>query len=164
MVCSFSLIKYTHSDALSDESGWAWAIPLRGGYTSVGLVMNQELSTQKKRSKTPVQSTQEFYLEQLTLTPNLWDFISSGELVDCPDGGAKVKSASDYSYSASLYAGPGLRIVGDAGAFIDPFFSSGVHLAMSGGLSAAATICAAIRGECSELEAANWHTVRVTRR
>ncbi|KAJ8508875.1 hypothetical protein ONZ45_g8898 [Pleurotus djamor] len=46
-------------------------------------------------------------------------------------------------------------------AFIDPFFSSGIHLAMTSALSAAASICASIRGDCSELEAGRWHTKRV---
>lgn len=47
-------------------------------------------------------------------------------------------------------------------AFIDPFFSSGVHLAMTGGLAAATSIAASIRGECPEQEAAEWHTHRVS--
>ncbi|KAJ4467313.1 hypothetical protein C8R41DRAFT_779866, partial [Lentinula lateritia] len=46
-------------------------------------------------------------------------------------------------------------------AFIDPFFSSGIHLAFTGALSAAATICASRRGNCTEVEAAMWHTKRV---
>jgi flavine halogenase len=46
-------------------------------------------------------------------------------------------------------------------AFIDPFFSSGVHLAMTSGLSAAASIAASIRGDCPESDAAEWHTQRV---
>jgi hypothetical protein len=45
-------------------------------------------------------------------------------------------------------------------AFIDPFYSSGVHLALVSALSAAATICASIKGDCSESDAANWHTQR----
>ena len=40
---------------------------------------------------------------------------------------------------------PYARIVGDAGCFIDPYFSSGVHLALTGALSAAATIAASLR-------------------
>ncbi|KAI5115888.1 hypothetical protein M0805_004499 [Coniferiporia weirii] len=143
-----------------DESGWAWTIPLRGA-TSVGLVMNQDIANKKKQAQTPTPSAREFYLENLKLAPNLYELISTGELVGSPDGGPIVKSASDYSYSASSYATPGLRVVGDAGAFIDPFFSSGVHLALTGGLSAAATICAAIRGDCSEEEAAKWHSDKV---
>jgi len=46
-------------------------------------------------------------------------------------------------------------------AFIDPYFSSGVHLAVSGGLAAAATICAALKGECTEEEASSWYRGRV---
>jgi hypothetical protein len=92
-----------------------------------------------------------------------------------------VRTASDYSYSASSYAGENYRIVGDAAgkfyctsssrfwsyrnfvvvAFIDPFFSSGVHLALTSGLSAAASIAASIRGDCPESDAAEWHTQRV---
>ncbi|THH13242.1 hypothetical protein EW146_g6960 [Bondarzewia mesenterica] len=73
-----------------------------------------------------------------------------------------VRTASDYSYSANTYAGEGWRIVGDAGAFIDPFFSSGVHLAMTSGLSAAASVAASIRGDCEEKEAGDWHSQRVS--
>ncbi len=47
-------------------------------------------------------------------------------------------------------------------AFIDPFFSSGVHLALTSGLSAAASIAASIRGDCPESDAAEWHTQRVS--
>jgi len=39
-------------------------------------------------------------------------------------------------------------------AFIDPFFSSGIHLAMTSALSAASTICAAMRKDCTEAQAA----------
>ena len=46
-------------------------------------------------------------------------------------------------------------------AFIDPFFSSGVHLAMTGAISAAATVAASIRGDCAEIDAAAWHNKRV---
>lgn len=79
------------------------------------------------------------------------------ELLKNAENVSEVKSASDWSYSASSYASPGIRVAGDAGSFIDPFFSSGVHLALSGGLSAATTIAAAIRGDCDEATAAAWH-------
>ncbi|VDB92353.1 unnamed protein product [Peniophora sp. CBMAI 1063] len=75
---------------------------------------------------------------------------------------AFIRTASDFSYSAASYAGEGYRIVGDAGAFIDPFFSSGIHLAMTSGLSAAASIASAIRSEVAESDASSWYTSRVT--
>ncbi|KAK4112268.1 FAD/NAD(P)-binding domain-containing protein [Canariomyces notabilis] len=141
-------------EALQDESGWAWFIPLHNGTVSVGVVMNQKLATIKKREK--ALDSSEFYHESLKLAPNLLALIGEGRFV------SSIKSASDYSYSASSYAFPHARIVGDAGCFIDPYFSSGVHLALTGGLSAATTICASIRGHCSESDAAEWHSKKVS--
>jgi flavin-dependent dehydrogenase len=114
------------------------------------VVQNQEMATEKKR-KMAEPSSKGFYLESLEFVPGIKELLANAELI------SEVKSASDWSYSASSYAFPGVRIAGDAGSFIDPFFSSGVHLALSGGLSAATTIAAAIRGDCDENTAASWH-------
>ena len=46
-------------------------------------------------------------------------------------------------------------------AFVDPFFSSGVHLAMTGALSAAATISAVRRGDVTEDIARRWHDAKM---
>ena len=54
-----------------------------------------------------------------------------------------------------------LKAVSPIIAFIDPFFSSGVHLALTGALSAAASIASSIRGEASEWDAARYHTGKV---
>ncbi|KAL9711644.1 hypothetical protein Ac2012v2_004715 [Leucoagaricus gongylophorus] len=140
-------------EALTDESGWAWFIPLHNGSTSVGVVINQKVYNANASSSVTLAAR---YLVNLNLAPGVVKLIAKGKLVP-----GSVKSASDFSYSAPSYAGPNYRIVGDAGAFIDPFFSSGVHLAMTSALSAAATICASIRGNCSEILAASWHTQRV---
>ena len=45
--------------------------------------------------------------------------------------------------------------------FIDPFFSSGVHIACTGALSAASTICASVKGQVTEKEAQEWHDLKV---
>ncbi|KAL4738166.1 hypothetical protein BDV11DRAFT_206155 [Aspergillus similis] len=137
-------------EALKDASGWVWFIPLHNGTHSVGVVQNQEMATEKKR-KMAEPSSKGFYLESLEFVPGIKELLANAELI------SEIKSASDWSYSASSYAFPGVRIAGDAGSFIDPFFSSGVHLALSGGLSAATTIAAAIRGDCDENVAASWH-------
>ncbi|KAK8037121.1 radH flavin-dependent halogenase [Apiospora marii] len=137
-------------EALKDASGWVWFIPLHNGTQSVGIVQNQELANEKKRAMAEP-STMGFYQQSLDLAPGIRELVANAELV------SDIKSASDWSYSASCYAVPGVRIVGDAGSFIDPFFSSGVHLALSGGLSAATTIAAAFRGDCDEGTAASWH-------
>lgn len=113
------------------------------------------MSTAKKRAMGSP-SGLEFYHSNIQQTPKIKDLLKNPELV------TGLKSASDWSYSAPTYSLPYARIIGDAGAFIDPYFSSGVHLAALGGISAAITICAYIRGHCSEDAAAKWHTKKVT--
>ncbi|KAG7439819.1 FAD/NAD(P)-binding domain-containing protein [Guyanagaster necrorhizus] len=150
-------------EALTDETGWVWFIPLHDGTTSVGVVMDQEKSNVSRAAVKAAGgngSLNAHYLRQLKLVPAIQELMGDAKLVKKPDA-PLVSSASDYSYAARYHAGPRYRIIGDAGAFIDPFFSSGVHLAVSGGLSAAATICATMKGECSELDAARWHTTKV---
>ncbi|KAF5341554.1 hypothetical protein D9758_012572 [Tetrapyrgos nigripes] len=160
-------------EALLDESGWAWFIPINNGSTSVGLVRNQQMYNEEGKNFTydsneiafdpsavPNSSnsnTVSRYVSALSkLAPGIVKLITeNGYMIE-----GSVKSASDYSYSAPVYAGPGFRIAGDAGAFIDPFFSSGVHIAFTSAMSAAVSVSASIRGHCSELEAAAWHTKR----
>ncbi|KAG1901048.1 uncharacterized protein F5891DRAFT_1277977 [Suillus fuscotomentosus] len=153
-------------ETLRDESGWAWFIPLHDGTTSIGVVMNQDIHNEKVRALKG-KSLEYRYRLSITLAPTLVKLIGTGKMVQKETAGGQpgqldllVRSASDFSYSASSYGGPGFRLVGDAGAFIDPFFSSGIHLAMTSALSAAVSICAAVRGDCLEVEAAAWHTKR----
>lgn len=142
-------------EALSDATGWAWFIPLHNGTTSVGIVQNQDMANAKKKEMGSP-SQEEFYKASLKLAPIIKALLSEGETT------ADVKQASDWSYSASCYAAPNVRIVGDAGCFIDPYFSSGVHLALAGAMSAAVTIRAAQKGECDEETAMNWHSKKVS--
>ena len=104
-----------------DESGWAWFIPLHNGTTSVGIVMNEK--AYHSRAKQYSGSSQHFshipsdstltarYLSSLTLAPGVVNLITQSGILE----GGSVKSASDFSYSANSYAGPGYRIIGDAG-------------------------------------------------
>lgn len=142
-------------EAITDGSGWTWFIPLHDGTVSVGVVQNQDMATAKKRAMNSP-SSREFYDSNVALCPGIHGLLQGAELVS-----ENIKSASDWSYSAPIYALPHARIVGDAGAFIDPYFSSGVHMAALGGISAAVTICASIRGDCTEKTAASWHTKKI---
>ncbi|EIN06722.1 FAD/NAD(P)-binding domain-containing protein [Punctularia strigosozonata HHB-11173 SS5] len=163
----------TYFEALTDESGWAWFIPLHNGTTSVGIVMHQQIYNGYVKADptgTARPSLVDRYTSLLDLAPGVKKLIHNGEFVTGSVGVDErgivgdvppVKMASDFSYSASRYAGNGWRIIGDAGAFIDPFFSSGIHLAFTGGLAAAASISASIRGDCDEHSAAKWHTERI---
>jgi hypothetical protein len=74
------------------------------------------------------------YRQKLALAPGVIKLIGDGTLIPFPaedldahdintTSAVKVRSASDYSYSASEYAGPGFRIVGDAGCEHSKTFS-----------------------------------------
>jgi hypothetical protein len=150
-------------EALPDESAWAWFIPLHDGSASVGIVMDQYTSNRKKREAedtSGVSNLHAHYLQEIQRLPGLRNLLEKATLRNSglPDS---IKSASDFTYSASTYAGDRYRIAGDAGAFIDPIFSSGVHLAFTGALSAALTISASIRGLATETEAQRWHNSKV---
>src|SRR5690606_22659939 len=58
--------------------------------------------------------------------------------------------AGNYSYDASTIGGPGWMLVGDAFAFLDPVFSSGVYLATSSAERAADVVDAALRDPACE--------------
>ncbi|KAJ8495116.1 hypothetical protein ONZ45_g12997 [Pleurotus djamor] len=141
-------------EAMSDGLGWSWLIPLHDGTTSIGIVMHQDISDRKKRAYpegTP--SLKQHYLEQLEFLPGVKKLIGEkGYLVE-----GSMKASQDYSYSAPRYSGDHFRIIGDAANFVDPFFASGVHIAMTGGLSAATTICASLKGQIDESQCQAWH-------
>ncbi|KAM0541624.1 hypothetical protein ACHAPJ_013172 [Fusarium lateritium] len=138
-------------EGLEDASGWAWFMPLHDGTRSVGIVQDQQMATDKKReSGRP--STLDFYKKCLELAPRTKKLLAGATL------DTDVKSASDWSYTATTYHLPNARICGDAGSFIDPLFSSGIHLAITGGLSAAVTIATSLRGELDEGAAGSWHS------
>ncbi|KAF7784177.1 hypothetical protein Agabi119p4_342 [Agaricus bisporus var. burnettii] len=152
-------------ESLTDESGWAWFIPLHNGTVSVGIVMDSSISAQKKAEGRKATSDgnytlRDHYLDQIQLVPGLKALLEEATLKE--DGEHYViRSAADYSYAADKYAGDHYRIIGDASAFIDPFFSSGVHLALLGGLTAAASIAASIKKQCAEEVAWKFHDVKV---
>ncbi|EIW74123.1 hypothetical protein CONPUDRAFT_78276 [Coniophora puteana RWD-64-598 SS2] len=127
-----------------------------GATREVGHVIEQEISNKKAElcSAADPSVTEDLlghYLTELKLAPRIQDPIADDKLIASKNGAATVRSASGYSYLGSSYAS----------AFIGPYFSSGIHLALSSGLSAAATISALIKGNIFETDAAEWHTVKV---
>jgi len=101
------------------EHGWFWFIPLADGTTSVGVVCWPYYL--KARSVPLV----EFFRQTIALCPEL-----AGRLADAQLVGDEVHATANYSYSGSIGCGERYLLLGDAYAFIDPVFSSGVYLAM----------------------------------
>lgn len=58
-----------------------------------------------------------------------------------------VRVEKDFSYSAARYAGERWILVGDAGSFLDPVFSTGVSIALESGIEAAGELSAALAAD-----------------
>jgi flavin-dependent dehydrogenase len=124
----------------SFEHGWMWMIPLPRGVMSVGAVCRPDYLKQRKGR------TLEFLLDTLKRNPALWRRVEHAELI-----GSEVRVTGNYSYDSLQMGAPGWVLVGDAFAFLDPVFSSGVYLAMSGAEQAADVVDAALREPAREL-------------
>jgi flavin-dependent dehydrogenase len=121
------------------HSGWMWMIPLPNGVMSVGAVCRPEYLKQRKGRSL------KFLLDTLKCNPALWRRIEHAELI-----GNDVRVTGNYSYDSTRMGGPGWVLVGDAFAFLDPVFSSGVYLAMSGAEQAVSVVDSALRDPSTE--------------
>ena len=110
------------------DHGWFWLIPLQGGIMSVGAVCWPEYL--KTRDCAPA----EFLRRTWALSPSLSKRLANAELE------GEVRATGNFSYFSRTAAGPGYLLVGDAFAFLDPVFSSGIHLALTGAFKAADTV------------------------
>lgn len=115
--------------------GWSWTIPLHTGWTSVGTVMDSRHG-QERLSKGRLR---EAFLEQLAQAPYTARLLRDAELVSGP------QVVKDWSYTSQRLVGDGYILVGDAACFVDPLFSSGVHLALMSGVLAAAYVSTALK-------------------
>jgi flavin-dependent dehydrogenase len=94
---------------------WIWFIPLQGGETSVGLVWDKRLVTPEGKT----------HLDKLTrfcdANPLTRELLEHAEPIaeDC-------RSYGHLPYFVDTYVGPGWTCVGDAGGFLDPFYSPGL--------------------------------------
>jgi 2-polyprenyl-6-methoxyphenol hydroxylase-like FAD-dependent oxidoreductase len=101
------------------DHGWIWFIPLSDGTTSVGAVC---LSAFIKSRKTDVTT---FFMKVLSMCPSIAERLKDAQLTGA------ATATGNYSYQAKRMAGKSYIMLGDAFAFIDPVFSTGVYLAMT---------------------------------
>jgi len=107
------------------EKGWFWHIPQHGDRVSVGVVAEGRYLF-RDGVKDP-KAVFEREIEE-----NQW--IKKHLSLGCSTGEYFV--TSEYSRHSEYAAAPGLLLVGDAFAFLDPVFSSGIMLALKGGVRA----------------------------
>jgi flavin-dependent dehydrogenase len=103
------------------EDGWFWFIPLPDNVMSVGFVGDQ--SAFKGRQGSP----HDLFMARLQASPTVSARVQGAELI------SEVVSTGNYAYASKIHSGDGYLMIGDAFAFIDPVFSSGVLLAMTSG-------------------------------
>lgn len=117
-----------------DDMGWLWFIPLSDTVMSVGAVIPK--ASHQREGK---QTAEESLAHYLACTP-----LAAALLVQARQI-TPARIDVDYSYLATRMAGDRWVAVGDAAAFLDPIFSTGVLLAMQGGLDAADAIETGLR-------------------
>jgi len=129
-------------------NSWIWQIPITDSITSVGVV------TQKKHFAGSKASRQEFF----------WDCIGSRpELAEALRAAAQLrplKEEGDYSYAMKRLADDRLVLVGDAGRFVDPIFSTGVSIALNSSRFAQADILRSL--ESGDFSRAAFRTFETT--
>jgi halogenation protein CepH len=109
--------------------GWFWFIPLHDGSTSVGAVVDA-----KRFAGEAGGDAAALYQRLIAACAPVAQRLRQARCV------GPVRVIRDYSYCSDRFYGPGYLLAGDAACFVDPVFSTGVHLACLSGYLAAHTI------------------------
>lgn len=107
------------------DKGWFWYIPLAGDVVSVGIVAEKDYLYNGSRDLAEI-----FHRE---VKKNKWveQHLEAGRQF------GPYRVTGEYSYRSRHCAANGLVLIGDAFAFLDPVFSSGVFIALRSGEMAA---------------------------
>ncbi len=109
--------------------GLVWSVPLHNGLRNVTLLVDWQRGAGIRQV-----GLGQFYLAELRKVPYVSGLLEGAHL-------ARPPRAFDASwYTASAFAGERFLLVGDAGLFIDPLSSEGVHKAMASAITGAAVV------------------------
>jgi flavin-dependent dehydrogenase len=115
--------------AFVPNKGWFWHIPLHDNMVSVGVVADGKYLT-----RGGIKDPREIFHREVEENKWIKDHLSEGQ----PQG--KYWLTSEFSRHSKYCSSPGLLLAGDAFAFLDPCFSSGVMLALKSGVLAGETV------------------------
>ena len=96
------------------EKGWFWYIPLAGDIVSVGVVAEKDYLYKDSKD------LKEIFDQQVERNTWIKDHLAAGEQT------GPYRVTGEYSYRSRHCGAKGLILTGDAFAFLDPVFSSGV--------------------------------------
>lgn len=132
----------TTTIAYLPEKGWFWYIPLPNDIVSVGIVAEKEYLFGS------TSTLAEIFERQVRVQGWVAERLAGAERID------EFRVTSDFSYRSKHCAADGLVLAGDAFAFLDPVFSSGVYFALTSGVMAADAVHAAL--EAGDTSAARF--------
>lgn len=112
-------LDYIYIHFLPISNSWIWQIPITDEITSIGVV------TQKKNFAGSKQDREKFFWNSVASRPSIADALHRSERV------RGFKEEGDYSYAMTQLCGDRFVLVGDAGRFVDPIFSTGVSIALN---------------------------------
>lgn len=111
-----------------EKKGWIWVIPVGANRVSIGTVVNSDYYKHRRAELKAAGTTNwvaDFYEQEIGQSQFIADVISGGRMVFEP------VVNGDYSYKSEVKYGKNFALVGDAHAFIDPIFASGIFLSMN---------------------------------
>jgi flavin-dependent dehydrogenase len=120
---------------------WFWTIPFAGGRCSQGVVA--EIAFLDQYSGTPAERLRAIILEE----PSLQALLANATW-DTP-----ARAIVGYSANVEQLWGEGYALLGNAGEFLDPVFSSGVTIAVKSASLAAAVLQRQFDGETVDWQA-----------
>lgn len=131
--CQFDRNKILIAQVHVDDPTWYWFIPFTGTHCSVGVVCDEDVLL-------PQHQREQAYRKHLEAQNLVATLVGDGKLL------REVGCARAYSSSITSLYGHRYVILGNAGEFIDPIFSSGVTIALKSAELAAPLVLEAIKG------------------
>jgi len=135
------------------EYGWFWYIPLAPSLTSVGAVVPVEFHYMLEDGH---EKAMQRFIEAC---PKIKQFLEGTKRIKEGTYG-QLRVRKDWSYCNTGFCRPGLVLIGDAACFVDPLFSSGIHLSTYSALLAARSVNSMLRNTSGEGEYLNEFETR----
>jgi flavin-dependent dehydrogenase len=133
-------VRYTATNHICGRGWWSWWIPLKGGDMSVGIVYDQRITELPEGAKVG-----ERLRAFLVAHPAARELLEGATYQE-----GDVHFRRNCAYSSSRYAGRGFVLVGDAAAFMDPFYSPGMDWISFSASAAAALVDSCLSGRNAE--------------
>lgn len=141
-------LDYIYIHFLPLSNSWVWQIPITDDITSFGVV------TQKKNFLKSKTERENYFWDCVGSRPKFLETLRASERI------RPFKEEGDYSYAMKQICGDRFMLVGDAGRFVDPIFSTGVSIALNSSRFASRDIIPAL--EKNDLSRESFKTFETT--